>query len=94
MNNLASLPVPIQALSKVLLELRAEMTAAAEQQVITSAAQKEETLNVQVLVDRHTRELKVGKCFLLGLDVGCRLGPVSAMPPENMLIAHLGAHQK
>lgn len=71
MNNLAPFPVPTQALSKVLLELRAEMTTAAEQQVITSAAQKEETLNVQVLVDRHTRELKVGKSFLLGqiLDV-------------------------
>ncbi|XP_031725749.1 centrosomal protein of 290 kDa isoform X2 [Anarrhichthys ocellatus] len=49
----------LKALSKALLELRAEMTAAAEQQVIASAAQKEESLNVQVLVDRHTKELKV-----------------------------------
>lgn len=64
MNNLVSLPVLTQALSKVLLELRAEMTAAAEQQVIASATQKEETLNVQVLVDRHTKDLKVGKSFL------------------------------
>lgn len=49
-----------QALSKALLELRAEMTSAAEQQVIASAAQKEESLNVQMLVDRHTKDLKVG----------------------------------
>lgn len=48
-----------QALSKALLELRAEMTLAAEQQVIASAAQKEESLNVQMLIDRHTKDLKV-----------------------------------
>lgn len=48
-----------QGLSKALLELRAEMTATAEQQVIASAARKEETLNVQMLVDRHTKDLKV-----------------------------------
>lgn len=39
------------------------MTAAAEQQVITSAAQKEETLNVQKLIDRHTKDLKVGPLY-------------------------------
>uniref|UniRef100_A0A3Q3JUC7 Centrosomal protein of 290kDa coiled-coil region domain-containing protein n=1 Tax=Monopterus albus TaxID=43700 RepID=A0A3Q3JUC7_MONAL len=49
----------LKALSKALLELRAEMTSAAEQQVIASTAQKEESLNVQMLVDRHTKELKV-----------------------------------
>ncbi|XP_037623210.1 centrosomal protein of 290 kDa isoform X2 [Sebastes umbrosus] len=49
----------LKALSKALLELRAEMTSAAEHQVIASAAQKEESLNVQILVDRHTKELKV-----------------------------------
>ncbi|KAM3609329.1 uncharacterized protein V6R79_013026 [Siganus canaliculatus] len=48
----------LKALSKALLELRAEMTSAAEQQVIASAAQKEETLNVQMLVNKHTRDLK------------------------------------
>ncbi|XP_028285706.1 centrosomal protein of 290 kDa [Parambassis ranga] len=48
----------LKALSKALLELRAEMTSAAEQQVIASAAQKEESLNVQMLVDRHTKDLK------------------------------------
>ncbi|XP_041853732.1 centrosomal protein of 290 kDa isoform X2 [Melanotaenia boesemani] len=48
----------LKALSKALLELRAEMTSAAEQQVIASAAQKEESLNVQTLVDRHTKDLK------------------------------------
>ncbi|XP_029009885.1 centrosomal protein of 290 kDa isoform X2 [Betta splendens] len=49
----------LKALSKALLELRAEMTSAAEQQVIVAAAQKEESLNVQILVDRHTKDLKV-----------------------------------
>ncbi|KAM9854835.1 centrosomal protein of 290 kDa [Aulostomus maculatus] len=49
----------LKALSKALLELRAEMTSAAEQQVIASAAQKEESLNVQMLVDRQTKDLKV-----------------------------------
>ncbi|KAM9376220.1 centrosomal protein of 290 kDa [Pholidichthys leucotaenia] len=48
----------LKALSKALLELRTEMTSAAEQQVIASAAQKEESLNVQMLVDRHTKDLK------------------------------------
>uniref|UniRef100_A0A3Q3ABW1 Centrosomal protein 290 n=1 Tax=Kryptolebias marmoratus TaxID=37003 RepID=A0A3Q3ABW1_KRYMA len=48
----------LKALSKALLELRAEMTAAAEQQVIAHAAQKEDSLNVQMLVDRHTKDLK------------------------------------
>lgn len=45
------------------------MTAAAEQQVIASAARKEETLNVQMLVDRHTKDLKVGiiTCTLFSL---------------------------
>ncbi|XP_044048401.1 centrosomal protein of 290 kDa isoform X5 [Siniperca chuatsi] len=49
----------LKSLSKALLELRAEMTSAAEQQVIASAAQKEESLNVQMLVDRHTKDLKM-----------------------------------
>ncbi|CAJ1056113.1 centrosomal protein of 290 kDa isoform X1 [Xyrichtys novacula] len=49
----------LKALSKALLELRAEMTSAAEQQVIASAAQREESLNVQTLVDKHTKDLKV-----------------------------------
>uniref|UniRef100_A0A1A8F9Y7 Centrosomal protein 290 n=1 Tax=Nothobranchius korthausae TaxID=1143690 RepID=A0A1A8F9Y7_9TELE len=48
----------LKALSKALLELRAEMTAAAEQQVVANAAQREESLNVQLLVDRHTKDLK------------------------------------
>lgn len=48
----------LKGLSKALLELRAEMTSAAEQQVISVAAQKEESLNVQLLVDKHTKALK------------------------------------
>ncbi|KAM4619168.1 centrosomal protein of 290 kDa [Polymixia lowei] len=48
----------LKALSKALLELRSEMTSHAEQQIIASAAQKEESLNVQMLVDKHTKDLK------------------------------------
>ncbi|KAM9807665.1 centrosomal protein of 290 kDa [Neosynchiropus ocellatus] len=49
----------LKGLSKALLELRAELTSAAEQQVITNAAQKEENLNMQMLIDRHTKDLNV-----------------------------------
>ncbi|XP_036615279.1 centrosomal protein of 290 kDa [Trichosurus vulpecula] len=48
-----------KALSRALLELRAEMTAAAEERIILSASHKEANLNVQQLVDRHTRDLQV-----------------------------------
>lgn len=51
-------PVP-QALSKALLELRAELTSQAEQQIIANGAQKEEALNVQQIVDKQTKDLKV-----------------------------------
>ncbi|NXH84352.1 CE290 protein, partial [Edolisoma coerulescens] len=46
-----------KALSKALLELRAEMTANAEQQIISAASQKEAYMNVQEIVDRHTKGL-------------------------------------
>lgn len=48
-----------QALSKAMLEFRAQMTSQAEQQIIANAAQKEEALNVQQIVDKQTKELKV-----------------------------------
>ncbi|XP_066865940.1 centrosomal protein of 290 kDa [Kogia breviceps] len=47
-----------KALSRALLELRAEMTAAAEERIISTTSQKEANLNVQQIVDRHTKELK------------------------------------
>ncbi|XP_074258555.1 centrosomal protein of 290 kDa isoform X4 [Saimiri boliviensis] len=47
-----------KALSRALLELRSEMTAAAEERIISATSQKEAHLNVQQIVDRHTRELK------------------------------------
>lgn len=47
-----------KALSRALLELRAEMTAAAEERIIAVTSQKEANLNIQQVVDRHTRELK------------------------------------
>ncbi|XP_030312204.1 centrosomal protein of 290 kDa [Calypte anna] len=46
-----------KALSKALLELRAEMTASAEQQIIAAASQKEAYMNVQEIVDRETKGL-------------------------------------
>ncbi|XP_044083304.1 centrosomal protein of 290 kDa isoform X2 [Neovison vison] len=47
-----------KALSRALLELRAEMTAAAEERIISATSQKEANLNVQQIIDRHTKELK------------------------------------
>ncbi|NWV42342.1 CE290 protein, partial [Grantiella picta] len=44
-----------KALSKALLELRTEMTANAEQQIIAAASQKEAYMNVQEIVDRQTK---------------------------------------
>lgn len=41
------------------MELRAEMTAAAEERIISATSQKEANLNVQQIIDRHTKELKV-----------------------------------
>uniref|UniRef100_A0A8C0UMF2 Centrosomal protein 290 n=1 Tax=Cyanistes caeruleus TaxID=156563 RepID=A0A8C0UMF2_CYACU len=46
-----------KALSKALLELRAEMTANAEQQIISAASQKEAYMNVQEIVDKETKGL-------------------------------------
>lgn len=51
--------IVLQALSKAMLEFRAQMMSQAEQQVIANAAQKEEELNVQQIVDKQTKELKV-----------------------------------
>uniref|UniRef100_A0A8C9UBT0 Centrosomal protein 290 n=1 Tax=Serinus canaria TaxID=9135 RepID=A0A8C9UBT0_SERCA len=47
-----------KALSRALLELRAEMTANAEQQIISAASQKEAYMNVQEVVDRETKGLR------------------------------------
>lgn len=49
-----------QGLCKALQELRAEMVATAERNVIANAAQREESFNVQILVDKQTKELKAG----------------------------------
>ncbi|NWY08051.1 CE290 protein, partial [Nothoprocta ornata] len=48
-----------KALSKALLELRAEMTANAEHQIISAASQKEAYMNVQEIVDRQTKGLTI-----------------------------------
>nr|XP_056702499.1 centrosomal protein of 290 kDa [Euleptes europaea] len=57
-NQLALKEKQQKALSKALLELRAEMTAAAEQQIISLASQKETHMNVQQIVDKQTKELR------------------------------------
>ncbi|XP_060101141.1 centrosomal protein of 290 kDa [Heteronotia binoei] len=57
-NQLALKEKQQKALSKALLELRAEMTAAAEQQIISVASQKEAHLNIQQIVDKQTKELR------------------------------------
>ncbi|NXJ16223.1 CE290 protein, partial [Odontophorus gujanensis] len=56
-NQLALKEKQQKALSKALLELRAEMTANAEQQIISAASQKEAYMNVQEIVDRETKGL-------------------------------------
>nr|XP_057930611.1 centrosomal protein of 290 kDa-like isoform X2 [Doryrhamphus excisus] len=48
----------VKALSRVLIDLRSKMTSAAEQQVLAIASQTEERLNVQKMVDKHTKDLK------------------------------------
>ncbi|KAK2491749.1 hypothetical protein MC885_015216, partial [Smutsia gigantea] len=47
-----------RALSRALMKLRAEMTAAAGERIVPAAPQKEANLNVQQIVDRHLKELK------------------------------------
>ncbi|KFO83587.1 Centrosomal protein of 290 kDa, partial [Buceros rhinoceros silvestris] len=56
-NQLAIKEKEQKALSKALLELRAEMTANAEQQIISAASQKEAHMNVQEIVERQTKGL-------------------------------------
>ncbi|XP_051818445.1 centrosomal protein of 290 kDa-like [Antechinus flavipes] len=48
-----------KALSRALFELRTEMTAAAEKHIILSTSKKKENLNVQEIVDHHTRDLQI-----------------------------------
>lgn len=55
------------------MELRSEMTAAAEERIIAVTSQKEANLNVQQVVERHTRELKVStRCVLMWPDTRAR----------------------
>ncbi|XP_061435033.1 centrosomal protein of 290 kDa-like isoform X1 [Lethenteron reissneri] len=48
----------LKGLSQAMLRLQGEMTNQAEQNIIAAAAQKEESLNVQTLVDKHTKDYK------------------------------------
>lgn len=51
------------------------MTAHAEQQIIANAIQKEESLNVQQIVDKRTKDLKVGTTVSEGTsqDITCQI---------------------
>lgn len=49
----------VQALSKALLELRADMVSQAQSEVLANAEQAAAEINVQRLVDKRTKELQV-----------------------------------
>ncbi|XP_078738391.1 centrosomal protein of 290 kDa isoform X3 [Lampetra fluviatilis] len=48
----------LKGLSQAMLRLQGEMTNQAEQNIIAAASQKEESLNVQTLVDKHVKDYK------------------------------------
>ncbi|XP_066505194.1 centrosomal protein of 290 kDa [Hoplias malabaricus] len=74
-----------KALSKALLELRTEMTSHAEQQIIANAAQKEESLNIQQIVDKQTKELKASVKELNEELQGCKENLKAAKHRETSL---------
>lgn len=48
--------------------MRTQVASAAEQQVVVKTAQTEEKLNIQKLVDKHTKDLKVSsKCHQIAI---------------------------
>jgi len=49
----------VQALSKALLDLRADMVSQAQSEVLANAEQAAAEINVQRLVDKRTKELQV-----------------------------------
>lgn len=49
----------VQALSKALLDLRADMVSRAQAEVLVNAEQAAAEINVQKLVDKRTKELQV-----------------------------------
>ena len=50
---------PLQALSKALTELRADMVQQAQETVKHQSSEAEQEINIQKIVDTHTRELNV-----------------------------------
>ncbi|XP_046890019.1 centrosomal protein of 290 kDa isoform X2 [Hypomesus transpacificus] len=75
----------LKSLSKVMLDLRAEMTSHAEQQIISNAAHKEESHNIQSLVDRQTKDLKAVMLELREDLQGARESLKAAKGRENAL---------
>ena len=49
----------MQALSKALTELRADMVQQAQETVKHQSSEAEQEINIQKIVDTHTRELNV-----------------------------------
>uniref|UniRef100_A0AAY4CGZ3 BZIP domain-containing protein n=1 Tax=Denticeps clupeoides TaxID=299321 RepID=A0AAY4CGZ3_9TELE len=80
-----------KALSKALLELRAEITSHAEQQIIANATQREESLNTQQIVDKHTKDLRVGIYYFNSFNRSC----ATAQSKESSLKEELeGLHKE
>jgi len=57
----------MQALSKALLDLRADMVSQAQSEVLANAEQAANEINVQRLVDKRTKELQV--CYSMQSSV-------------------------
>jgi len=64
----------VQALSKALLDLRANMVSHAQSEVLVNAEQAAAEVNIQRLVDKRTKELQVYHCCTVIIDfndIGC-----------------------
>ena len=57
-----------QALSKALTELRSDMVTQAQAQVRAHTEHGEQEVNVQAIVNKHTRELGVGFMTILNVS--------------------------
>jgi len=55
----------VQALSKALLDLRADMVSQAQSEVLANAEQAAAEINVQRLVDKRTKELQVCSTLII-----------------------------
>jgi len=61
----------VQALSKALLDLRADMVSQAQSEVLANAEQAAAEINVQRLVEKRTKELQVPFMLIIFLQCTC-----------------------